>query len=280
MGQSISSSTSKPGPLLDRFGQLLLAWQEDQKQDALERLLSEAESLITSVARRTLQATGLDSPNFVDDTLSLVSNHLRRLPPQDTCGHSIADPVVAAGERTVQPFFPRPHDEAAGIRFLTWLTQRRAADVIRRAKRRRKVISNFSEHSDARIQRAETAAAERQFQAERTEATRNIQLAWVYEKLDELPHDDRLLMDLSLAGKSLSVIAHVLGCCEGTVCRRRQRIENWLRENAPPPVPSGGLRKHHRPPAVNEDPILKDHPDRPGEDELLDVPPRLGHPIG
>ena len=31
------------------------------------------------------------NPNFVDDTLSLVSNHLRRLPPQDACSHRAAD---------------------------------------------------------------------------------------------------------------------------------------------------------------------------------------------
>ena len=74
--------------------------------------------------------------------------------------HRAADLNRADDERTVQPFSPRPHDELAGIRFLTWLTQRRAADVARRAKRQRRLISIFSEHGAAQLQRAESGLLE------------------------------------------------------------------------------------------------------------------------
>ena len=280
MELAASGSTANRGLALDRFGQLLLAWQEGQKEDALERLLFEANSLITSVASRTLRVAGFDGPNFVDDTLSLVSDHLRRLPPSDACSHRAADLSRADDERTVQPFSPRPHDELAGIRFLTWLAQRRAADVARRAKRQRRVISSFSEHGAAQLQRAESVAAGMQFDAELNASTRTNQLEWIYQKLDELSYDEKLLMDLSLAGKSLAVIAHVLGCCEGTVCRRRQRIEAWLQEAAHLAAQLEKSAEDHRAVTVNKHPVLKDQPDCTGEDELLNITPRLGHPIG
>jgi len=262
--------------------QLLLAWQEQHNEEALGKLLRETHELIESVARRTLRDVGIVSAALLDDALSLVTDHLRRLPAGRGGGLLQREFDDAMDHRAVKPFSPRPEDGAAGRRFLVWLARRRAVDVARRHHRRCRLAGSFSECSPDRVRRAVANASLDRFARGEARHAHEDRLRWLRETIKQLPPEDRLIMDLTFEGKTLSVIAHVLGCCEGTVCRRRQRIENWLRENAPPAASpfGGGLRKHHRPPAVNEDPILKDHPDRPGEDELLDVPPRLGHPIG
>ncbi len=232
---------------LDQYAQLLLQWQEHQSDDALSALLRSARPLIEAVARRALHDLGIGADTFLDDTLSLVADHLRRLPRTPLPGAGSHSNDLAREQRRVRAFAPRPGETYSGRRFLTWLTRRRAADVARRHRRRRHLAGSFSECNPDRLQRAVADAALNRFADRESQQRQHERIDWLHSMLNRLEPIDRLLMELILEGKTLAVIAHVLGCCEGTVCRRRQRIEQWLREAAPPPLSTfGGSMKTPR----------------------------------
>ncbi len=229
-----SPETTEPaGPPqpLDRHAALLLAWQKQQRQDALEQLLREARPLVENVAHQTLQTVGLADGPSIDDTVALVFDHLWRLPQAAVSATAQGNGHLGQLQRAVMPFSPRPGDATPGQRFLVWLTRRRAADIARRQRRR---VGSFSQHSSEQLQRADAVAASQQVARDESQLLHDDRRGWLYDMLGHLSPADRLLMELILEGKTLAVIAHVLGCCEGTVCRRRQRIEEWLRESAPP----------------------------------------------
>jgi len=219
---------------LDQYAQLLLQWQDRQSDDALSELLRSARPLIEAVARQALHDVGVGANNFLDDTLSLVADHLRRLPRSPLPGAESQRDGSARKQPRVMAFAPRPGQTNSGRRFLTWLTRRRAAEVARRHRRRRHLAGSFSECNPDRLQKAVADAAFNQFADRESQQRQHERIDWLYSMLNRLEPHDRLLMELILEGKTLAVIAHVLGCCEGTVCRRRQRIEEWLRESAPP----------------------------------------------
>lgn len=227
---AVPETTKPAGPSqpLDRHAALLLAWQEQRRQDALVQLLREARPLVESVARQTLQKVGLADGPSIDDAVTLVFDHLWRLPRAAVSATAQGNGHLSQQPRAVTPFSPGLGDVAAGERFLIWLTRRRAADIARRQRRR---VDSFSQHSSQRLQRAEAVAASQQLADDESQLLHDDRKTWLHDMLGHLSPADRLLMELSLAGKTLAVIAHVLDCCEGTVCRRRQRIEEWLRES-------------------------------------------------
>ena len=231
----MSVPVAKPGSQCagsgDIYSHLLLAWQEHEDHAALARLLKSARPLIESVANQVLQAVDIASPVCVDDTLSLVIDHIRRLPRNQSGGQGCRD---SNGERPVAPFAPRPGDTTPGERFLVWLTRRRAADCGRRLRRARRRAGSFSSCDPNQLQQAVAKAAQGKFAAERSRRRQQRQLEQLRGMLELLAPHDRLLMEAVMEGKTLAVIAHMLDCSEGTVCRRRQRIEQWLRECTPP----------------------------------------------
>jgi RNA polymerase sigma factor (sigma-70 family) len=231
---------------LDQYGHLLLQWQEHRSDNALSELLRLAHPLIEGVARQALHDAGIGSNNFLDDTLSLVADHLRRLPgtPLPDAGPHRND--LASKQRRVMAFAPKPGQTNPGRRFLTWLTRRRAADVARQHRRRCHLAGSFSECNPDRLQRAVADAALNRFADRDLQQRQHERIDWLHSMLNRLEPHDRLLMELCLEGKTLAVIAHVLGCCEGTVCRRRQRIEQWLREAVTPASTFGRTMKTQR----------------------------------
>jgi len=209
----------------DAFGRLLLRWQDDRDQKAFEDLVASSRSLVTSVARRTLRGASLDPGSLIDDLVSLILDHLRRLPAQHHTGANTPTP-----ERTVRPFQPDPRKPNAGRRYLVWLTQRRAKDIARRERRDQRRCRCYTASDPHQVRVAIMQASSDQQAAARSQALQDDCLAWIQEMLAFYDPADRLLMEMVLEGKTLGAIAHVLDCSKGTASRRRQRIEQSLRE--------------------------------------------------
>lgn len=212
------------GAMAQSLEALLEQWQATGSHEVFRHLLTRAGPIVDRVVAHTLQRLGLRDPATVDDAISLVFDHLRRL-------HGWT------GERTVCPFAARKaggnscgdHGAAAvadrGAAFIVRLSQTRACDVARAHRRRTRRCASVSQLDvaathDLRMRlcglRASTelpppaeAAAER-----------------LHAAIAQLEPRQRTLVALLLEGKNQAVIAHVLGICEGTVSRiRRQAID-------------------------------------------------------
>lgn len=190
-------------------------------------MVTTSQPLLESVAERTLRRFNDADRSLIDETVSLVLDHLRRLPLDDT---TLATPPAA--ERLVRPFQPAPHEQNAGRRYLIWLTQRRAMDVVRREQRHRRCSRCYTASNPQQIAAAITRASWTRQVTATSQAHQNDRIEWLQRILDRLAPADRLLMEMVLEGKTLATIAHVLDCSEGTVSRRRRRIEQSLREAA------------------------------------------------
>ena len=209
----------------DAFGRLLLRWQDQQDDEALYNLFTTAQRLLESVAERTLRGAVPDSSSLVDETVSLVLDHLRRLPLHH---QTVTDPL--ATDRAVRPFRPDPRKQNAGRRYLVWLTRRRAMDVARREQRHRRRCRCDTASDPHQVAAAITRESWARQLAAASQARQDDRIEWVRAMLALLDPADRLLMEMAVEGKTLATIAHVLDCSEGTVSRRRQRIERSLRE--------------------------------------------------
>jgi len=219
----------------NQLGHLLFAWQQHGLAGDFEKFLVYALPVIEGTVRQQLtHLNQLADQALADEALALVLDHLRRLP---TCvdkppGITRGQLPSSTAERPVSCFRLSVDVANSGERYLTWLTQRRTVDTIRRCQRERQRCRNFSALAQGQLARAQ-AANERGLrrEAQQTEINDN-RLAWIQRMLAELSPPDRLLMELVLKGKTLVVISHVLDCAEGTVSRRRKRIEAWLRRQA------------------------------------------------
>lgn len=189
---------------------LMLRWQATGLEIVFEMVVEQVRSHAERVAERVLRRHGLRDPDAVDDSVMLVLDHLRRLP--GTQGR----------ERPVAKFVPAPSvarggvADDPGLRFITCLATGRARDVARARRRQRSVP--FSQLG------AEMAAA---FERRLTGSIPSAGSAALADRVRAaaalLEPRQQLLVDLLLEGKSQSVIAHVLGVCEGTVSRLRCR---------------------------------------------------------
>ncbi|MFN9367565.1 MAG: sigma-70 family RNA polymerase sigma factor [Planctomycetia bacterium] len=218
-----TSDESKPGRSLNEQPeqgegevQLLLdRWQATADHSWFELLLRAVTPPVREVARRVLCRHGVRDPGAVDDAMSLVFNHLRRL-------------AAAAGpERRVAPFEPQrsslPGDGDAGVAYVVWLTRERALDVARRQQRHSRRCRQLDDAAAANLQACPASGAE---DVEQTTLLR--------AAMARLPPRDRLVCELLLAGRSQAVIAGLLGLCEGTVSRIRQRVIRTLRDEIEP----------------------------------------------
>jgi RNA polymerase sigma factor (sigma-70 family) len=190
------------------LGGLLERWQATGDPAALEVLVVAVRPLVEAVAVRVLRSRRIVDRSAVDDVVSLVFDHLRRLPRG------------LAGERAVVMFRHAAPGADGGGHFIRLLARNRSLDVARRQHRHERSLSaaDITLHSlvrDAGTTR--NAAAEADLHDRLTAAIARLE--------PELQAVVQMLLD----GKSQAVIAHVLGVCEGTVSRARGRAVADLR---------------------------------------------------
>jgi len=196
----------------------IIDWQTNGSEAVLESLLRCVLPRLESVIQRVLRRRGIRDASAIDDTLSLVPDHLRRLPRRED------------GERDVARFAPRPAVAGgaargdAGIAYLMQLAHSRAIDVARRRQRRATRV--FSEiGSQDGIAFEATIIGDDPIGA----ASPNLRDS-IAEAASRLEPRQRLVIELLLAGKSQAMIAHVLEVSEGTVSRLRLKAIESLRQ--------------------------------------------------
>lgn len=199
---------------------LLRVWQETGDDDSFSRLVSIARPIAIRIGAAELRRHGIRDPSAIDDVLSRVLDHLRRL-PRFTPGR----PVAAYR----QPDSPGVDD---GHRYLAWLARRRALDVIRSWRRQSRSMPCFSsimvEADRERLERG--AATPDPNDAPACEE----QAAMFHAALAGLSPRLRAVIELLLEGKTQAVVAHVLEVSEGTVSRLRHRAIAELRRALEP----------------------------------------------
>lgn len=217
-------STAHP-QLLDDSSQIelqLLDWQATGEQHRLEFLLETILQLAEHMAKAALHRLGIHDPSAVDETISRVLDHLRRLPGSSN------------GERTVARFAPR-HDDGcpcslidSGKAYIAWLVRERAADVARAHRRRSRRTIVFSLLDEQSTSSLEECVAADDARCDDMHSQADL-LGRLHDAIQRLPARERLLIELLLEGKNQATIAHVLEVCEGTVSRLRTRAIATLR---------------------------------------------------
>ena len=204
------------------LGSLLLEWQSSADSECLALLLAAARPLVERMAASTLRRHLVPDPAAVDDAVSLVFDHLRRLPG------------ASPGETPVARFAPRraaldgTTSDDAGLTYVIWLARDRAIDVARSRRRIARHIACFSELSaDATrrlASRPEDGAA-----AGSSEAPLAAMRSRLHDAIQLLEPRERTVIEMLLDGKTQVVIAHALDVCEGTVSRLRSKALTSLR---------------------------------------------------
>ncbi|MCE2725465.1 MAG: sigma-70 family RNA polymerase sigma factor [Planctomycetaceae bacterium] len=202
--QAAESSPAGIGRLLDR-------WQATNDPEQLAVLVGAVRPMVEAVAVRVLRSRRIKDQSAVDDVLSLVLDHLRRLPGGQE------------GERPVAMFRGADPGSDSGGRFIRLLARNRSLDVARSHRRHRRYECPFSSAGDT----------VRWSLANPDDAARQEAEADVHDRLvvaiDRLEPDLQAVVRMLLDGKSQAVIAHVLGVCPGTVSRARRRAMAKLR---------------------------------------------------
>lgn len=190
---------------------LLAAWQASGEHPRFEALLAAVKPVVERIASRTLSRHRVADPAAVDDAVSRVFDHLRRLPG------------TSAGERLVARFVP-PAGDADGCRgdrgeaYVAWLARERAIDVVRSRSRIRRRAVCFSELSVA----ATTSLAARDEKADDVSPP-SASGHDLHDAIRLLDGRQRIVIDLLISGKSQAAIARELDVCAGTVSRLRAR---------------------------------------------------------
>lgn len=193
------------------IGRLLDGWQATADPERLAMLVAAVRPMVEAVATRVLRGRHIADLSAVDDVVSLVLDHLRRLP------RGLED------ERHVALFRGDEPGADTGTAFIRILARNRAIDVARSRGRRARRSVPFS----AAIDDVREALVTRQDVAVLVaEAEAHDRLAAAIDRLQPQP---RTVVQMLLDGKSQAVIAHVLGVCEGTVSRVRSRAVAKLR---------------------------------------------------
>lgn len=205
-----------------RITALLLAWQETADECHLQQVFETTRRLMERVARSVLTRFGIADASAVDDAVSLVLDHLRRLP--GASGH----------ERAVATFRPRSDvdDVDPGENYIVWLTTERTRDVIRARQRWHRKTTTFS--SIAGTRRADTEPRPEALEPDEDPAPADC-AAILETMLARLEPPSARVIRMLLAGHSQKAIAAALGVSEGTVSRQRaraiERLRHMLRED-------------------------------------------------
>ncbi len=190
----------------------LIAWQETGDERWLESLVATTIAELERVALSALRRHGVHDRSAVDDALSLVFDHLRRLRG------------TAPGEHAVARFdAARPLDGTRGDpgrAYLAWLVRERSLDVARQRRRLAKHWRPLSDQDGFRLRSIDSRAGGEDDHERRTR---------FHEAVERLEPRLRTVVQMLLEGKSQAVIAHVLDVSEGTVSRLRARAIAELR---------------------------------------------------
>ncbi|NDC62964.1 MAG: sigma-70 family RNA polymerase sigma factor [Planctomycetia bacterium] len=195
----------------DRIASLLVEWQSTGCQGALERLIAATLSTMRACAARTLRRQGIADKSSVDDAVSLVLDHLRRLPRTTTQEAAVAPFAAVHGEQR-----GAAANRGAGTAYLLWLARERAIDVARARRRRDRRAMPLS------VAAIDPAARE---PTQRPDKDSDLLLA----VLSGLEPRLRTVVEQLLDGTTQTEIARLLGVCEGTVSRLRGRAIAELR---------------------------------------------------
>jgi RNA polymerase sigma factor (sigma-70 family) len=201
----------------------LLDWQTTGDPDCLALLVNTILPLAEQTAQSTLHRLGIHDPSAVDETTSLLLDHLRRLPN------------AATNERTVARFVPRREDRCgsdlidSGLAYIVWLTRERAADVARARRRRSRHTTVFSLLDMPMTSQLQACTASPDPSSDDMQSQADLCLR-LHDAIPHLPPRERLVMELLLEGKNQATVAHVLDVCEGTVSRLRMRAIATLRD--------------------------------------------------
>lgn len=193
------------------IGSLLDDWQETGDPDRLAALVAAVRPMVEAVAGRVLRSRRIMDRSAVDDVVSLVLDHLRRLPR----GHE--------DERPVAMFRGAGPGTDRGGAYIRLLSRNRSLDVARSRRRDRRHALPFSAAGDEVWQ---GLVGRGMATPHRAEVEAHDRLAAAIERLDP---ELRTVVEMLLDGKSQAVIAHVLDVCEGTVSRVRRRAVAKLR---------------------------------------------------
>ena len=205
-----SKGMPSPHTVSHDIADALQAWQESGDDVWLEHVIVATLPRLEHAARSVLRRLHISDWSAVDDALSLVLDHLRRLP------------ATTPNERTVARFENRCDTGRGvgdpGLAYLVWLAHERAFDVARQRKRqatRRMRFKNLGH-----VPYVDDTGIDTHTNADEVESDAT---ARMHDALKRLEPRLCTVVELLLDGKSQAVIAHVLGVCEGTVSRLRTR---------------------------------------------------------
>lgn len=191
--------------------ELILEWQALGEEECFTHLATAVRPLIEKTATSWFKRYGACKGSHVDEIVSYVFDHLRRLHPR-----SIKEPPVA-------PFRPEPDgNDAAGARYVRWLARRRTQDLLRRERRRIRKLPTLTEAGV--IGSGIAAVAQRSVDTQRHEQADSLRRA-----VASLALANRTVVEGLLQGQSQSQIAATLGVSEGTISRRKVKAVQHLR---------------------------------------------------
>lgn len=192
---------------------ILLDWQTTADECHLESLLRVSSQLLWRTARKVLIRHGVADPGAVDDAVSLVLDHVRRLPG------------VSASERRVSRFTPHRSTAStdSGEAYLVWLSRERARDVARKWRIRARLTQPLSqtEPGDSLTPLHDLIGAS---------VANTDKLMRLDRAIEGLNHRQAVVIRMLINGHSQAAIATELRVCEGTVSRLRGRAIARLRQ--------------------------------------------------
>lgn len=200
---------------------LLLEWQERGDGPSFEALFNSIRGDIQQTARSVLKTLRIHSDAAVDEVVSLVMDHVRRLSPD------------FREARDVSPFNPNrvkrnslDHSADSGRAYIRWLSHRRALDVARSVIRRDRKEAPFTSLPPATLsqlchRRTATSPDADDF----SERLRTMNAA-----ISALDGRARQVLGLLLDGYSQAEIAKRLSIHEGTVSRIRAKAIDRVRQ--------------------------------------------------
>jgi DNA-binding CsgD family transcriptional regulator len=209
-GNSVMDSHNERRHVL---AQLLIDWQTTADEQFLESLLRASADIVRRTARAVLIRHGFADPAAVEDAVTLVLDHLRRLPGAST------------DENAVTEFCPRrlPADKDPGEAYIVWLSKERARDVARRRHARARHVQPLAEIESAGLLTPVHALISSSGPDADT-------LSQLYRAIDGLQQRQAYVIRMLITGQSQAEIATKLKVCEGTVSRLRTSAIAKLRE--------------------------------------------------